>query len=94
MKKTLSNVKLGDSQIRARVRIEDDECLPTSQYFRMGAYRLLRTIADQPDLTACLLAPFERLTVYHNGKSWVADAEAVVEAPPGGVHVEAAPNAA
>lgn len=88
MKKTVSNVIVGEDKVRSRVRIEGDECLNTSQQFKMGAYMLLQIIASQPDLTACLMSPFETLTVYHNGKSWVADAEATVALPPGGVYVE------
>jgi len=90
MKKTISNVKIDNDKVRSRVRIEDDECLATSPLFRMGAYRLLQTIVDKPELTFCLLSPFERLSVYHNGKSWVVDAEAILEVPPGGIYAEAA----
>lgn len=94
MKKSISSVRIGEDKIRARVRIEDDECLDTSPLYRMAAYKLLQVLASQPDLSACLMSPFERLTVYHNGRAWVADAEAIVDVPPGGFYGETSPDTA
>lgn len=75
MNRSTSSTKLG-SQTRTQVVLETDECKPTERTYRFLQFELLRAIADDPALTQCGLAYFDTLTIRHNGKCWIAVAEA------------------
>ena len=84
MKRTVLRTVIGEDQERIRVRIETDECVPESQAAHFFVFELLRHLAEQPDLSACGMVPFQKLSIFHDGKRWIAEAEAVDKITPKG----------
>lgn len=78
MKRVTADVTVGEGKKKSRVRLTSVPCAPGTVEARVEQYRLLRNVADLPDLTHCGLEPFEKLTMYHDGQAWVIEAEAVV----------------
>lgn len=76
----MTETKVGDTSIRYRTRIEDDECPPDSDESRMRQYLFLRMLGDNYSLLDCGLNKFQQLRVFHSGMCWVAEAEATVDA--------------
>lgn len=67
------DVKLGNGSVKSIARVYS---LPNSNR-RQAQYELLRVLAENPDLSHCKLQPFQRLTIYHDGERWIAEAEVV-----------------
>lgn len=80
MKRTIATAKIG-GRIRHRVKIESDPCIAGSQEARMVIHHLLQTLAEQPPLTLCGTMPFETLTVRHDERVWIVEAEALEPEP-------------
>lgn len=79
MKRIVSQARVGEHQIRHRTRIED---LPTpegSEEARVRQFHFVQELAQNWSLLACGMQMFQRLSIYHSGSAWVAEAEAVVE---------------
>jgi hypothetical protein len=89
-----TNVDIGNGKVRARTRIEGDACEQGTFEARHSQYTLLSAIGATPDLTACALVAFEKLTMYHNGTSWVVEAEAIVDDPQGLLNASTPTNSA
>lgn len=83
MEKIVKNVDIGNHQVRAKVFIRANPCAVTAPESKFRQYELLRALGEVPELTYCAYQPFERLVIYHDGLSWIADAEAIVEDPQG-----------
>lgn len=79
MRRSQKILPIGADLIRVVVRLETDDAPPNSPLYRYHQFHLLRTLAEQPDLTNCGLSAFQKLTIHHNGERWIAEAEAVVE---------------
>ncbi len=79
MKKSQSISKLGNGMTRTQVVLETEDCKTTDQTSRFLQFELLRAIADDASLTQCGTSYFDSLSVRHNGKCWVAVAEATTE---------------
>jgi len=96
LRRTISKARVNESEVRYKVRLEDDVCTPDSQESRFHQLRLLRTLVETPDLLTCGPGPFKKLTIQHDGEKWVCDVEALVEEQsepkdaarkPGGDHI-------
>lgn len=79
MRRTISEAKVGDRQVRYRTRIEDDPSSANSWEARRRLLDLLSTVLQSPDLMNCGLNAPQKLSIYHSGQSWVLEAEATVE---------------
>jgi hypothetical protein len=79
MKRSMTKVVIQDNKTRYRVTIESDECLKGSQEARVIQFLLLRSIADEPSLTACGMSDFQRMTMTHNGEKWIVECESIEE---------------
>lgn len=80
MLKTPSQTRVSETQIRYRTRIEDTiESRPGTSDARRRLHFLFQTFADSPDLLNCGPAVPERLSITHSGRSWVVEAEAIVD---------------
>jgi hypothetical protein len=72
MKRTTAETKIGTTQIRNRVKIEDE---PGDPRYRL--HLLLADLASNPALLACGYETAQRISIVHNGQNWVVEAEAV-----------------
>ena len=79
MKRTVTETKVGETQIRYRTRIEDDESMKGSDEARMRQYLFMREIVDNWTLLTCGLQMFQSLRIFHSGNCWVAEAEATID---------------
>lgn len=77
MKKTLLQSHLGDDKFRFSVKLEGAECPPLGVESRIRAMELLRALTTNPGLTDCGNNHFETMRMFHDGKSWVIELEAV-----------------
>jgi hypothetical protein len=81
VKRTTSSVPIGTTQKRNKTKIESDECVVGTQEARFAQFDLLQRLAEQPDLSSCGGVDFQKISMYHNGKSWIVECEAVVDGP-------------
>jgi hypothetical protein len=79
MRRTVSEARVGDNQVRYRTRIEDDGSQQNSWEARRKLLDLLGTILQSPDLMNCGFNTPQKLSIYHSGTGWVLEAEATVE---------------
>jgi hypothetical protein len=80
MKRSLTEISIGDHvnpRTRYRLRIEDLPSGKGSMQSRVRLGTLFQTIADQPSLLNCGPATPEKITIHHDGNTWVVEAEAV-----------------
>jgi hypothetical protein len=84
MKRTLTNTSIGDhvtTRKRYLLVLEDDPSGNTPGQRQASMFRFLQTLCDTQTLMMCGLVYPERFAVFHNGESWVLQAEAEVEEP-------------
>ena len=67
---------MGGGQDRYTLRYESEACEPGSREARMEQMRMLRTIADTPELQICGFHPFQKMSMRHTGDCWVIELEA------------------
>ena len=79
MRRTVSEARVGDKLVRYRTRIEDDSSQAGSWEARQRFLNLLQTLSQTPDLINCGLNLPQKISISHNGESWVVEAEATVE---------------
>lgn len=79
MKRLMTKMNVGENLQRIKIFLSTDDCEAGTIQARVHLADLLHNIADQPDLVACGLAPFEVLKIYHDGSRYVAEAEAIVK---------------
>lgn len=84
MKRHVSQVNLGLTQKRIRVRIEADPSPEKGIEANLHKMHLLQSIVLDPGLMACDLEPFDTLRMYYAGDRWALEAEAVIDQSPGG----------
>lgn len=72
----------GDDQVRIVNRIFSEQTQRNSPSFDMTKFRLLKNIAENPEILLCELNHFEVLKVYHDGTSWVAESQATIHVDP------------
>lgn len=78
MKRRVSKVPMDTNKFRIRVFLEDEPTPMTAQDAKAIQLKFLLALAEQPILLACEAHLFQKLTIWHNGHSWVAEAEAIV----------------
>jgi len=66
---------MGGNQARYTVRLESELCEPGIPA-NMERMRMLRTIADTPDLQMCGFYPFQKFSMRHTGEMWIIELEA------------------
>lgn len=77
MTKTTKNILLGNNNVCVRVILEGEPCEKNTQEYQMYRYELLKQLAENNNLLLCGPSYFEMLRIYHNGRCWVAEAEAI-----------------
>lgn len=73
----LNKTTMGGNQARYSVRFESELCEPGTTQYRMEQMRLLRTLADSPELQMCGFYPFQKMSVRHTGEFWLIELEAI-----------------
>jgi hypothetical protein len=89
MERIVKNTDIGGGQVRAKVYVRSAPCTADAPESKFRQYELLKALAETPELTYCAYQPFERLAIYHDGYSWIADAEAIVNDPQGTLNAKA-----
>ena len=75
MVKQKVTVKMGQTEIKERVVLHDQESPMHGSEAQVIKSFLLRTIADQPMITICSGESFESLRMYYDGSKWVVEVE-------------------
>ena len=78
MRRSFSEFRIGDTQIRYRIRIEDEPSQP-GQQANGRLTEFLRQMADGYELLACGIHRPQVMKITHNGQCWVLEAEATVD---------------
>lgn len=81
MRRFVTETRVGESKVRYRTRIEDDPSSAGSDEARVRQGLFVRQLVDNWPLLSCGYQMFEKLSIFHNGNCWVAEAEAVAEEP-------------
>lgn len=79
MNRTISEIKVGESQIRYRTRIEDDDSPANTPEARVRQHDFLKQLVNQWVLLSCGMQMFQTLKMYHDGERWICEAEALVD---------------
>ena len=78
MKKTSLTRRISEKEVLEKTRVTDDESdLPGFIEYRR--YEFIRELADNPSLLMCGSVNYQKLNIFHNGKEWIAEAEAVIQ---------------
>lgn len=77
-KRSTHTFRLTPETVRAKVILTSEEFEVGTTQERMEKFRLLRTVAEQPDLTLVRGQDFEKSTMYRVGNTWCIEFEAVV----------------
>lgn len=72
----VTRTTMGGGQARYSVRYESEPCEPGSKESRMEQMRLLRTLAESPELQICGFFPFQKMSMRHTGDCWLIELEA------------------
>lgn len=73
---TMVKTTMGGNQARYSIRFESEVCEPGIQA-NTERMRMLRTIADTPELQMCGYYPFQKLSMRHTGEMWIIELEAI-----------------
>lgn len=79
MKKSISKVRIGDNLYRYKVKLEDSFSEYGTPSYRARQRAFLREIIDNEGLLSCGTSDFQKMSMFHDGKSWVIEAEAEIE---------------
>jgi hypothetical protein len=80
MPREIKEIAMHDGRVRYVVTVIDEAFSDAySAVPQMTQGLFLRYLADNPRLLECGPAPFESLTIRHNGRAWVAEAMAIVK---------------
>jgi hypothetical protein len=79
-----TKVPLQDGRVRWAVTVQDDVTDGEGDQVRLRYWAFLGALGAQPDLLLCGLYLPSTVTIRHDGQRWVAEAQAVVPAEPGG----------
>ena len=80
MKRTQIEVKLDPEENKSKwkVRLEDQETLPGTPEFSVRQVLFLEELAlNNHMLLTCGPVRYQRLTIFHDGAKWIAEAEAI-----------------
>jgi hypothetical protein len=77
MRRSITKATMGGNQSKTVVRYESEFCEPGTQKARMEQMRLLRTLAETPELQNCGYFAFQKMNMRHTGEVWVIELEAV-----------------
>lgn len=76
MRRSTSNTRIGENQIRYRIQIEDDPSTPGIQAdWRL--IKLMEQLVQSPDLLTCGYFKPATLRFKHDGERWIVDGEVV-----------------
>ncbi len=67
---------MGGNQARYTVKFESELCEPGVQ-MNTERVRMLRTLAETPELQMCGYYPFQKLSMRHTGEMWIIELEAI-----------------
>lgn len=79
MRKSISQVRIGDNLLRFKIRIEDSVSEFGTLACRARQRAFLRELVDNEGILACGTSDFQKMHMFHDGKAWVVEAEAEVE---------------
>lgn len=72
------SIRIGKGQVRHSTRVEGEDCEMGSLECWFHQQELLRSIVATPDLIFCGSSRAHKISIFHDGTRWVAQAEAVV----------------
>lgn len=70
-------VEIGDNLFRNRVTILGPKCEADSQLSRQAQGLFLTWLSENRALLECGYAPFDTLSIKHNGERWICECEAI-----------------
>jgi hypothetical protein len=76
MRRTVSEVQVGDRSTRYKLRVEDDAVAGDIGW---RLIKFMEALTLSPDLLNCGWSKPQKLVFYHSGLFWVAEGEATVE---------------
>lgn len=79
IERQVKKIPLGEGMTRYKLVILGEECPGRTNESRIHQAIFLHWLADNQTMLVCGYAPFEKLRISHNGKQWVAEAEADVD---------------
>lgn len=79
MQRLFKRVAIGQTQARYMVTYTSNQVQENSIEARFEQDRMLKTLANQPELWNCGPVPYQKLRMYFNGGAWVMELEAVVD---------------
>lgn len=68
---------MGGFTARYSIRYESELCEPSTTEARMEQIRMIRTLADSPELQICGFYPFQKMSMHHTGNRWIMELEAI-----------------
>jgi hypothetical protein len=79
MKRTVAKVRVGEKQMRVKIRLEEDPTPPEGVAGRYAMAQLLRTVIDNPLTVYPGAEPFQKLTLWHDGSHWILETDSTIE---------------
>lgn len=79
--RTVKRVVIAPNRVRYKIRLTHDECPKGTHEAMVRQFLFVQWLANNYDLLSCGPSRFETLKVYHDGSSWIAEAEAEVDEP-------------
>ena len=73
----ITKTTMGGTQVRFTLKYESEPCEPGTILARQEQMRMLRTLADSPELQLCGFYPFQKMSVRHTGDCWLIELEAI-----------------
>jgi hypothetical protein len=68
-------VKMGQTELKERIVLHDQDTPMHGSEAQVVKSFLLRVVADQPMVTICSGESFESLKMYYDGMKWVVEVE-------------------
>lgn len=82
MNKTVGKVRVGESFIRVRIRLEEDDSPKNGAGGHYAMAQLLKTVLDNPAVMFPDGEPFDKLSLWYDGSKWIAESDTVIERKP------------
>lgn len=91
MRRAIAKSRVDDGHTRHSVRIEGEDCAQNTHEARVLQHQMLEMLAQDVSMLACGHAPFQKMTMRHDGERWVVEAEALADEalpPLGAAHAQ------
>lgn len=82
IEKVVRKAEISPGLVRYRVVVTGDNCPPNTHEARIHQNLFLHWLADNQHMLSCGYSAPDKIAISHNGTSWQAEAEAIVEETP------------